>query len=112
MYDVLLSAESAGIMQAAPSLAQDILSASQASAGSTSSSGSASSTTTSTQELLQELENTKPAHHKHRHSYVYIGEQDSLSIAGIVEYYVGLPGKPDGLRRQLPTASRPLIYAE
>jgi len=58
MYNVLLSAESASIMQANPTLVQDILSAGQASASSsTSSSGSTSSQAATTQELVQELEN-------------------------------------------------------
>ena len=56
MYNILLSSESASMMQANPSLVQEILSAGQTSASSSTSSGSESSTTT-TQELVQELEN-------------------------------------------------------
>ena len=58
MYDILLSAESASMMQANPGFVQDILSADQAAAGSGTSSGSTSSQATSTQDLVQQLENT------------------------------------------------------
>ena len=57
MYSILLSAESASIIQANPSMVQQILSADQTSAGSSASSGAAASQTTSTQALVQELEN-------------------------------------------------------
>jgi len=57
MYNILLSAESASILQANPSLVQDILTANETSAGNNTSSGSTSAQTTSTQDLIQELEN-------------------------------------------------------
>ena len=57
MYSILLSAESASMIQADPSMVQQMLSADQTQAGSSASSGASGSQTTSTQALVQELEN-------------------------------------------------------
>jgi hypothetical protein len=57
MYSILLSAESASMIQADPGMLQQMLSADQTQAGSSASSGAAGSQTTSTQALVQELEN-------------------------------------------------------